>query len=81
MQADSVVKYYLITTTDGKQYNVKFYSLDMILAIGSFWRENVNRLLEFQGKEVLQGKGSISKEQMETRVARIYDEFDLRRKG
>ncbi len=34
LKEDSVVKYYLITATDGKQYNVKFYSLDMILAIG-----------------------------------------------
>ncbi len=31
---DSVIKYYLITAADGKEYNVKFYSLDMILAIG-----------------------------------------------
>lgn len=32
--AESVIKDYLITAADGKQYNVKFYSLDMILAIG-----------------------------------------------
>ncbi|MCC8117381.1 MAG: virulence RhuM family protein [Bacteroidales bacterium] len=30
----SVYKYYLLTASDGKQYNVKFYSLDMILSIG-----------------------------------------------
>ena len=30
----SVVKDYLITATDGKDYNVRFYALDMILAIG-----------------------------------------------
>ena len=30
----SVIKNYLITATDGKNYNVTFYSLDMILAIG-----------------------------------------------
>jgi len=30
----SVIKYYLITGSDGKEYNVLFYSLDMILAIG-----------------------------------------------
>ncbi len=34
LNENSVVKYYLITAADGKQYNVKFYSLDMILAIG-----------------------------------------------
>jgi len=30
----SVVKDYLTTATDGKEYNVAFYSLDMILSIG-----------------------------------------------
>lgn len=31
---NSVVNYYLTTATDGKPYKVKFYSLEMILAIG-----------------------------------------------
>lgn len=31
---NSVVKYYLTTATDKKDYNVKYYNLDMILAIG-----------------------------------------------
>ena len=30
----SVVKDYLTTASDGKKYNVTFYSLSMILAIG-----------------------------------------------
>ena len=30
----SVIKEYLTTATDGKNYTVTFYSLDMILAIG-----------------------------------------------
>ncbi|MCX6685473.1 MAG: virulence RhuM family protein [Methanoregula sp.] len=30
----SVVKEYLTTAADGKNYNTKFYNLDMILAIG-----------------------------------------------
>ncbi|RHO72950.1 hydroxyacid dehydrogenase [Parabacteroides sp. AF48-14] len=34
LASESVIKDYLITAADGKQYNVKFYSLDMILAIG-----------------------------------------------
>lgn len=34
LDGDSVIKNYLITATDGKNYNVTFYSLDMILAIG-----------------------------------------------
>ena len=31
LDADSVIKFYLTTASDGKQYNVAFYSLDMIL--------------------------------------------------
>ncbi|MBR1928867.1 MAG: virulence RhuM family protein [Paludibacteraceae bacterium] len=34
LEQDSVIKNYLTTAADGKQYNVTFYSLDMILAIG-----------------------------------------------
>lgn len=34
LSENTVVKYYLTTATDGKQYDVAFYSLEMILAIG-----------------------------------------------
>lgn len=34
LQQNSVVKEYLTTAADGKNYNVTFYSLEMILAIG-----------------------------------------------
>lgn len=34
LDKDSVIKDYLITATDGKHYNVTFYSLDMVLAVG-----------------------------------------------
>jgi hypothetical protein len=34
LHADSVIKHYLTTATDGKQYEVAFYALEMILAIG-----------------------------------------------
>ena len=34
LDANSVIKDYLTTATDGKNYNVSFYSLDMILAVG-----------------------------------------------
>ncbi len=34
LHGDSVIKDYLTTATDGKKYNVAFYSLEMILAIG-----------------------------------------------
>ena len=34
LDANSVIKDYLITASDGKKYNVIYYSLEMILAIG-----------------------------------------------
>ncbi|MDE7418723.1 MAG: virulence RhuM family protein [Muribaculaceae bacterium] len=34
LDKDSVVKYYLTTASDGKEYNVEYYSLQMIIAIG-----------------------------------------------
>ena len=34
LDTNSVVKHYLTTASDGKQYDVVFYSLEMILAVG-----------------------------------------------
>lgn len=34
LDRESVVKYYLTTAADGKEYNVEYYSLQMIIAIG-----------------------------------------------
>lgn len=45
-----------------------------------FWRNNVNQLLEFQGKEVLVGNGTISNAQMEDIVGQVYNRFDIKRK-
>lgn len=45
-----------------------------------FWRENVDRILEFNDKKLLKGKGSISNVQMEKKVGELYDEFHHRRK-
>jgi len=47
----------------------------------SFWKENVDRILEFNDKKVLTGKGSISNAEMEQKVREIYSEFDQRRKA
>lgn len=45
-----------------------------------FWRENVDRILEFNDKKVLKDKGKISNAQMEKQVGEIYDDFNQRRK-
>jgi hypothetical protein len=47
----------------------------------NFWRENVDRILEFQDKEVLKNAGSISNAEMETKVIEVYEQFNQRRKG
>jgi hypothetical protein len=46
----------------------------------SFWRENVDKIMEFQDKKVLIGTGSISNQMMEEKVREIYNDFDKQRK-
>ena len=46
----------------------------------NFWRENVDRLLEFNDKKILSGAGSISNAEMEERVRGIYAQFNQKRK-
>jgi len=45
-----------------------------------FWKQNVDKMLEFNDKKVLNGNGSISHEVMEKKVREIYAEFDNKRK-
>jgi len=45
-----------------------------------FWKENVDRIIEFNDKTVLQGQGSVSHKKMEKEAQSIYVEFDKRRK-
>ena len=45
-----------------------------------FWRENIDRIIEFNDKEVLQGNGSISHKQMQKTTEAIYVDFDAHRK-
>lgn len=45
-----------------------------------FWKENVDRIIDFNDKEILKGHGSISHAQMEEKVKIVYGEFDIRRK-
>ncbi|HDZ69164.1 MAG TPA: hydroxyacid dehydrogenase [Phycisphaerales bacterium] len=51
--------------------------IDMTL---DFWRENVDRILNFSDKKILTGAGKISTAQMEEQVREIYEHFDKRRK-
>lgn len=45
-----------------------------------FWRENVDRIIEFNDKDVLKNRGKISNAQMEKQVSEIYEDFNQRRK-
>ena len=45
-----------------------------------YWRKNVDNLLTFQEKDILQGKGSISNAEAEEIVRSVYDVFNAKRK-
>ncbi len=45
-----------------------------------FWHENVDKILEFNEKPLLAGKGKISNEVMEEKVRQFYQLFDTKRK-
>lgn len=45
-----------------------------------YWHNNVESLLTFQDKDILQGNGSISNAEMESIVRKVYQEFDTNRK-
>lgn len=47
----------------------------------SFWKESVDRILEFNDKKILPDKGLISNTQMEEKVRDIYNVFDEKRKS
>ncbi|MDR0909813.1 MAG: virulence RhuM family protein [Spirochaetaceae bacterium] len=46
LEPDSVIKKYLITATDGKQYNTNHYNLQMIIAVG--FKVNNERAVQFR---------------------------------
>lgn len=45
-----------------------------------FWRENIDRIIEFNDKEVLKNNGTISHNQMEKMVEKVYATFNKKRK-
>ena len=46
----------------------------------NFWRNNVDRILQFNDKTILKNAGSISNALMEEKVKQIYTLFDQKRK-
>ena len=45
-----------------------------------FWRSNVDKMLAFNDQPILQGAGSVSREQMEQLAHERYDAFDQKRR-
>jgi len=45
-----------------------------------FWRENVDKILELNDRQILNHKGKISNKEMEQLAGKIYDDFNERRK-
>ncbi len=46
----------------------------------SFWKQNLDKMLDFNDKKTLNHKGEISKAQMEQKTTEIYTLFDKKRK-
>jgi len=46
----------------------------------SFWKENVDRILASNDKNILSNTGTISNPQMEQKAKEIYEQFDSKRK-
>lgn len=47
----------------------------------SFWKENVDRILQFNDKKILSGAGTVSNALMEQKVTEIYEQFNACRKN
>ena len=45
-----------------------------------FWKQNVDRMLEFNDKQILSSTGTVSNSEMETKVLELYNQFETRRK-
>ena len=46
LEEDSVIRKFLITASDGKNYNTKYYNLEVIISLG--YRINSNKATEFR---------------------------------
>lgn len=45
-----------------------------------FWKDNVDKIIEFNDKPLLTNTGKISNTQMEKMVSKVYESFDSKRK-
>ncbi len=78
LDANSVVRYFRTTAEDGKNYNVAFYNLDMILAIGYRVRSHVGTKFRQWATEVLKEyivKGFVLNDERLKNPGRFGDDY------
>ncbi len=75
LNQNSVCKDFLLTAADGKNYSVAHYSLSI-----DFWRKNADTIIQSNDFSLLQGKGTVTKQQMQQLALTEYEQFDARRK-
>ena len=82
LPAAATVKDSLTVQMEGSrevQRKTVLYNLQMILAVG-YWRGNVDRMLEFNEKQILQDQGNLSHETMQQIAHERYETFDAARR-
>ena len=88
LDENSVVRNFLITATDGKNYNTKHYNLEVIMYLDyaedqaengipmtmKDWAEKLNAFLKFNQKDILEDFGKVSAE-----VAKSFAESEFQK--
>ena len=67
LRAEAVVKKYLITAADGKNYNTNHYNLQAIIAVG--FKVNNQRAVQFRKKSAQNRQNSMRKRNMKNTVS------------
>jgi hypothetical protein len=66
LEENSVIRKFLITASDGKNYNTKHYNLETIISLGyrinSDWATKLNAFLKFNEKDILENLGKVTAE-------------------
>lgn len=86
LDEDAVVRFYRTTAADGKSYNVQFFSLPLVLAVGyrvrsargtqfRKWATRTHQFLQFNDCEVLVKAGRVSKQQADDKAHVEYERY------
>ena len=78
MDEKSVIKQYLITTTDGKNYNTRNYNLQAMRKIPmtmADWKERLSGFLKLWDREILKDAGKVSAEIAKTHAESEFEKY------